>query len=98
MRPIPSSARRVKPCFVTSGTRFPSVCTSAFRSRTLSTYCAFVFSAISVTSQELVRDHEPLDLGRALVDLRDLRVAVVPLEREVPHVPVPAVNLHRLPG
>src|SRR4051794_41617739 len=38
-------------------------------------------------------DHEPLDLVRALVDLRDLRVAHHPLDRILVHVAVAAEDL-----
>src|SRR5919108_3471360 len=41
----------------------------------------------------LARDHEPLDLVSALVDLRDLRVAHHPLDRVLLHVPVAAEDL-----
>src|SRR3954447_16472955 len=41
-------------------------------------------------------DHEPLDLARALVDLRDLRVAVVALDRIVLRVAVAPEHLNRL--
>src|SRR3954471_3284496 len=41
-------------------------------------------------------DHEPLDLARALVDLRDLRVAVVALDRKLLRVAVAAEHLDRL--
>src|SRR5713101_5421892 len=40
--------------------------------------------------QNRARDHEPLDLARPLVDLGDLRVTVVPLDRELLGVPVAA--------
>src|SRR4051812_37859280 len=43
-------------------------------------------------------DHEPLDLGRALVDLGDLGVAVVALGRELLGVAVAAEDLDRLAG
>ena len=43
-------------------------------------------------------DHEPLDLARALVDLRDLRVAEVALDRELGRVAVAAEDLDRLAG
>src|SRR5205814_4660021 len=46
--------------------------------------------------EDLARDHEPLDLARPLVDLRDLRVAVVALDRELLRVPVAAEDLDRL--
>src|SRR6266511_3420423 len=41
-------------------------------------------------------DHETLDLARPLVDLRDLGVAVVALDRELLGVAVAAQNLDRL--
>src|SRR2546430_7903227 len=41
-------------------------------------------------------DYEPLDLARPLVDLRDLRVAVVPLDWELLRVAVAAEHLDRL--
>src|SRR5580765_2131475 len=44
----------------------------------------------------LARDHEPLDLVRALVDLRDLRVAHHPLDRVLLDVAVTAEDLHRV--
>src|SRR5215213_6847626 len=43
-------------------------------------------------------DHEPLDLARALVDLRDLRVAVIALGGELLGVAVAAEDLDRLAG
>ena len=59
-------------------------------------------SAISSLSllvlEQLVRDHDALDLARALVDLRDLGVAIVPLCREVLDVAVAAKDLHALLG
>src|SRR3712207_8938909 len=42
------------------------------------------------------RDHEPLDLARPLVDLGDLRVAVVALDGELLRVAVAAQDLDRL--
>src|SRR5215211_7209394 len=47
-------------------------------------------------AQQRAGDHEPLDLARALVDLRDLRVAVVALGRELLRVAVAAEDLDRL--
>src|SRR3954449_11119857 len=44
----------------------------------------------------LARDHQPLDLVRALVDLRDLRVAHHPLDGVLLDVAVAAEDLHRL--
>ena len=59
-------------------------------------------SASSSTAHGLAeqrpRDHEPLDLARALVDLGDLRVAVVALGRELLRVAVAAEDLDRLAG
>src|SRR6266540_6893162 len=48
-----------------------------------------------LTRQDLPRNDEPLDLARALVDLRDLRVAVVALDGKLLRVAVPAEDLHR---
>src|SRR5579872_3555434 len=48
--------------------------------------------------QNLPRDDEPLDLTRPLVDLGDLRVAVVALDRELLRVAVAAEDLDRLAG
>src|SRR4051794_26928767 len=47
-------------------------------------------------AEDRARDHEPLDLARPLVDLRDLRVAVVALDRELLRVAVAAEDLDRL--
>src|SRR5207245_171225 len=44
------------------------------------------------------RDHELLDLGRALEDVVDLRVAVPALDRELPRVAVAAEDLDRALG
>src|SRR5215211_9465300 len=49
-------------------------------------------------AQQRAGDHEPLDLARALVDLGDLRVAVVALGRELLRVAVAAEDLDRLAG
>src|SRR5262249_18220335 len=46
--------------------------------------------------QERPADDQPLDLGRSLVDLRDLGVPEEPLDRILLHVPVAAVNLDRV--
>src|SRR5439155_998814 len=43
-------------------------------------------------------DHEPLDLARSLVDLGDLRVAVIPLDGELLRVAVATEDLDRLSG
>src|SRR5207247_10780441 len=48
--------------------------------------------------QHLARHHETLDPLRALVDLRDLRVAHVALDRVLADVPVAAEDLHRVGG
>ena len=55
-------------------------------------------SARDAEAEHRAGDHEPLDLARALVDLRDLRVAVVALDRELLRVPVAAEDLDRLGG
>ena len=47
---------------------------------------------------QVARDDEALDLVRALVDLRDLGVAHVLLDRVVLHVAVAAEDLHRVGG
>src|SRR6266852_4166945 len=44
--------------------------------------------------QHLARDHQPLDLVRSFVDLRDLRVPHHPLERILRDVPVTTEDLH----
>src|ERR1022692_3094329 len=49
-------------------------------------------------THHLARDHEPLDLLRALVDLRDLRVAHEALDRVLLDVAVAAEDLHRVGG
>src|SRR4051794_37149137 len=49
-------------------------------------------------SQEPARDDEPLDLGGPLVELGDLRVAVVALGRELARVAVAAEDLDGLAG
>src|SRR6185437_10504361 len=46
-------------------------------------------------AEDRARDDQALDLARPLVDLRDLRVAVVPLDRELLGVAVPAEDLNR---
>src|SRR2546422_5517005 len=45
---------------------------------------------------EPARDDEALDLAGAFIDLGDLRVAKQFLDGEIPHVAVPAEQLHRL--
>src|SRR5438067_5551033 len=47
-------------------------------------------------TEDRAGNHEALDLARALVDLGDLRVAVVALDRELLRVPVAAEDLDRL--
>jgi hypothetical protein len=49
-------------------------------------------------AEQRAGDHEPLDLARALVDLGDLRVAVVALGGELLRVAVAAEDLDRLAG
>src|SRR2546421_4516979 len=48
--------------------------------------------------QNLARDHEPLDLRRALVELHDLRVAHQLLDRVLLDEPVAAVDLDGIDG
>src|SRR5215207_11752894 len=48
--------------------------------------------------EDAARDDEALYLACALVDLRDPRVAVVPLDRMILHVPVAAQSLNRVVG
>src|SRR5207253_8009311 len=47
-------------------------------------------------AEDRARDHEALDLARPLVDLGDLRVSVVALDRELLRVAVAAEDLDRL--
>src|SRR5437588_412474 len=49
-------------------------------------------------AHHLAGDHEPLDLLRPLVDLRDLRVAHEALDGVFPDVAVAAEDLHRVGG
>src|SRR3954464_8138528 len=51
-----------------------------------------------VLLEHLACDHEALDLVRAFVDLRDLRVAHHALDRVFLDVAVPAQHLHRVRG
>src|SRR5690348_1043769 len=51
---------------------------------------------LTLEVEDAAGDHEALDLARALVDLGDLRVAVVALERELLRVAVAAEDLDRL--
>src|SRR6266446_1458753 len=46
--------------------------------------------------EDRARNHEALDLARTLVDLGDLRVSVVALDRELLRVAVAAEDLDRL--
>src|SRR5262245_10412819 len=46
--------------------------------------------------EETPRDHQSLDLRRALVDLHHTRVAVVAFDRVLLHIAVAAVHLDRL--
>src|SRR5262249_52333182 len=51
-----------------------------------------------VHAENLARDDDPLDLARPFVNLRDLRVTVVALDRELSRVAVAAEDLDRLAG
>ena len=46
-------------------------------------------------AEDYARDHDALDLARALVDPRDAHVAQRALDREIAHVAVAAVDLQR---
>src|SRR5690606_33057688 len=46
--------------------------------------------------QQVGRDHDALDLARALVDLRDARISIIALHVEFLGVPVATVDLERL--
>src|SRR6266542_3125547 len=50
--------------------------------------------SIATREEDLARDHEPLDLRGALVDLEQLRVAHQLLDRIFLHVAVAAEDLH----
>src|SRR5206468_9283318 len=56
------------------------------------------FGFMSVLFQDLLGDHQPLNLRGALVDLGDLRVAEQPLHSVLVDVAVAAVDLHALLG
>src|SRR6266849_2374600 len=53
---------------------------------------------LTLVARERLRDHEPLDLARALEQRVDLGVPVPLLDREVPDVSVAATDLDRLLG
>src|SRR5260370_33277643 len=53
---------------------------------------------LTLVARERLRDHEPLDLARALEQRVDLGVAVPLLDRAVPNVSVAATDLDRLLG
>src|SRR6185295_13516286 len=50
--------------------------------------------AVEPALVDLVRDHEPLDLGRALPDPVDAQLAPQPLHRLLAHVAAAAEDLH----
>src|SRR5262245_39054456 len=50
------------------------------------------------SAQKLLGDDHALDLVRALVDLHDLGIAHVPLDRKLARVPIPAEDLHGVGG
>src|SRR5947208_12796135 len=60
--------------------------------------CSTLGERTLLEPEDRARDHEPLDLARPLVDLGDLRVAVVALDRELLRVAVAAEDLDRLAG
>ena len=51
-------------------------------------------ASVAARQEDLLRDHEALDLRRALVDLEELRVAHQLLDRVLLHVAVAAEDLH----
>src|SRR5687768_1985536 len=53
---------------------------------------------IVLVLQQRRSNHQALDLAGALVNLGDLRVAKMPLDREVGQIAVAAEDLHRLLG
>src|SRR6266516_6855531 len=55
-----------------------------------------MISGCASVSQKMPGDDQPLDLGGALVDRGDLRVAEVALDGRLAHVAVAAVDLDRL--
>src|SRR5258706_12101779 len=64
--------------------------------QTLPGECMFLFAIARILTGQVAGDHHALDLARALVDLRDARIAVVALDRVVVKVSVAAVDLDRL--
>src|SRR5882762_6022033 len=79
---LPTAERRV----VSSQSRLPREVTVEVRPP--------FFGFISVLFQDLLGDHHPLDLRRALVDLRDLGVPEQPLHGVLVDVTIAAVDLH----
>src|SRR5215468_11295960 len=53
-------------------------------------------ASVSARDEDLLCDHEPLDLRGALVDLEEFRVAHELLDRVLLDVAVPAEDLHRV--
>src|SRR5882672_5661750 len=70
----------------------------ARRARSPSSRHATWVSSRPCLAEELARDHDPLDLRGALVDLGDLGVPEVALHGELARVAVATVHLHRLRG
>src|SRR5215210_2602995 len=103
--PAPTSST-VAPC--ATGTSSKSSAGQPGRPRSYSSAARWKLRACSLANarergralflDHLAGDHEPLDLVRALVDLRDLRVAHHALDRVFLHVAVAAEHLHRVGG
>src|SRR5204862_6524792 len=92
-RPLsPASRRRARyPSFPRSG------CTASSAGRARRACEGTSLREIALAEgEDRAGDHEPLDLARALVDLRDLGVAVEALHRELLRVAVAAEDLDRL--
>src|SRR5581483_8167967 len=74
--------------------REPPVTNATRPDRSISS--ATASSVLAARHEQLFRDHEPLDLRGALVDLEQLRVAHELLDRVLLDVAVPAEDLHRV--
>src|SRR5215212_4975761 len=85
---------------VTSATRPDRSISSAIAARPYSRLSlrrgriGLMLGASPSRQEDLLRDHEPLDLRRSLVDLEQLRVAHQLLDRILPHVAVAAEDLN----
>src|ERR1051325_6326035 len=73
--------------------REPPVTRATLPDRSISIAMA---ATLVLREEDLLRNHEPLNLTRALVDLEELRVAHQLLDRILLDVPVAAEDLHRV--